>query len=107
MHFLRGVCGRGAGRGLPELRGEFRAAAGSACGGAGAISGFDGPEGAALSTPRILIIARSDSGGGAGTQADIKTATTLGGHAMTAITALTAQNTLGVTGVMPVPADFV
>jgi hydroxymethylpyrimidine/phosphomethylpyrimidine kinase len=58
-------------------------------------------------TPRILIIAGSDSGGGAGIQADIKTVTMLQGHAMTAITALTAQNTLGVTGVMPVPADFV
>ena len=58
-------------------------------------------------TPRVLIIAGSDSGGGAGIQADIKTATMLGGHAMTAITALTAQNTLGVTGVMPVPAEFV
>jgi hydroxymethylpyrimidine/phosphomethylpyrimidine kinase len=58
-------------------------------------------------TPRILIIAGSDSGGGAGIQADIKTVTMLGGHAMTAITALTAQNTLGVTGVMPVPAAFV
>jgi hydroxymethylpyrimidine/phosphomethylpyrimidine kinase len=60
-----------------------------------------------LKTPRILIIAGSDSGGGAGIQADIKTVTMLGGHAMTAITALTAQNTLGVTRVMPVPADFV
>jgi hydroxymethylpyrimidine/phosphomethylpyrimidine kinase len=58
-------------------------------------------------TPRILIIAGSDSGGGAGIQADIKTVTMLGGHAMTAITAITAQNTLGVTGVIPVPADFV
>jgi hydroxymethylpyrimidine/phosphomethylpyrimidine kinase len=58
-------------------------------------------------TPRILIIAGSDSGGGAGIQADIKTVTMLGGHAMTAITALTAQNTLGVTGVLPVPAGFV
>jgi hydroxymethylpyrimidine/phosphomethylpyrimidine kinase len=58
-------------------------------------------------TPRILIIAGSDSGGGAGIQADIKTVTMLGGHAMTAITAITAQNTLGVTGVHPVPADMV
>jgi hydroxymethylpyrimidine/phosphomethylpyrimidine kinase len=58
-------------------------------------------------TPRILIIAGSDSGGGAGIQADIKTVTMLGGHAMTAITALTAQNTLGVTGVMAVPPEFV
>ncbi|HEY7809036.1 MAG TPA: bifunctional hydroxymethylpyrimidine kinase/phosphomethylpyrimidine kinase [Allosphingosinicella sp.] len=60
-----------------------------------------------MTTPRILIIAGSDSGGGAGIQADIKTVTMLQGHAMTAITALTAQNTLGVTGVMPVPAAFV
>jgi hydroxymethylpyrimidine/phosphomethylpyrimidine kinase len=57
--------------------------------------------------PRILVIAGSDSGGGAGIQADIKTITMLGGHAMTAITALTAQNTLGVQAVMPVPADMV
>jgi hydroxymethylpyrimidine/phosphomethylpyrimidine kinase len=58
-------------------------------------------------TPRILIIAGSDSGGGAGIQADIKTVTMLGGHAMTAITAITAQNTLGVQAVMPVPAETV
>lgn len=57
--------------------------------------------------PRVLIIAGSDSGGGAGIQADIKTVTMLGGHAMTAVTALTAQNTLGVQGVHPVPAAFV
>lgn len=58
-------------------------------------------------TARILIIAGSDSGGGAGIQADIKTVTMLGGHAMTAITAITAQNTLGVTAVRPVPTDMV
>jgi hydroxymethylpyrimidine/phosphomethylpyrimidine kinase len=57
--------------------------------------------------PRILVIAGSDSGGGAGIQADIKTITMLGGHAMTAITAVTAQNTLGVTDVHPVPAEIV
>jgi hydroxymethylpyrimidine/phosphomethylpyrimidine kinase len=57
--------------------------------------------------PRILIVAGSDSGGGAGIQADIKTVTMLGGHAMTAVTALTAQNTLGVTGVLPVTPEFV
>lgn len=49
--------------------------------------------------PRILVIAGSDSSGGAGIQADIKTITLLGGYAMTAITAITAQNTLGVTAV--------
>lgn len=60
-----------------------------------------------MSCPRILIIAGSDSGGGAGVQADIKTVTMLGGHAMTAITAITAQNTLGVGAVHPVPTDMV
>ena len=58
-------------------------------------------------TARVLIIAGSDSGGGAGIQADIKTVTMLGGHAMTAITAVTAQNTLGVQAVLPVPAEIV
>ncbi len=58
-------------------------------------------------TPRILIVAGSDSGGGAGIQADIKTVTMLGGHAMTAITAITAQNTLGVQAVMAIPAEMV
>lgn len=58
-------------------------------------------------TPRILIIAGSDSGGGAGIQADIKTVTMLGGHAMTAITAITAQNTLGVEAVEVLSPAFV
>jgi hydroxymethylpyrimidine/phosphomethylpyrimidine kinase len=56
---------------------------------------------------RVLIIAGSDSGGGAGIQADIKTVTALGGYAATAITALTAQNTAGVQGILPVPPGFV
>jgi hydroxymethylpyrimidine/phosphomethylpyrimidine kinase len=56
---------------------------------------------------RILIVAGSDSGGGAGIQADIKTVTALGGYASTAVTALTAQNTRGVYGVIPTEPDFV
>ncbi len=56
---------------------------------------------------RVLVIAGSDSGGGAGIQADIKTITALGGFAMTAVTALTAQNTCGVHGIMPVEPEFV
>ena len=57
--------------------------------------------------PRILIIAGSDSGGGAGIQADIKTVTMLGGHAMTAITAITAQNSTGVSAVTRMTAKMV
>ena len=56
---------------------------------------------------RVLTIAGSDSGGGAGIQADLKTITLLGSYGMSAITALTAQNTLGVSGIHPCPADFV
>jgi hydroxymethylpyrimidine/phosphomethylpyrimidine kinase len=56
---------------------------------------------------RVLIIAGSDSGGGAGIQADIKTVTMLDGYAATAVTALTAQNTEGVFGVLPIPPDFI
>jgi len=56
---------------------------------------------------RVLIVAGSDPSGGAGIQADIKTVTALGGYAAAAITALTIQDTKGVTGVMPIPADFV
>jgi hydroxymethylpyrimidine/phosphomethylpyrimidine kinase len=56
---------------------------------------------------RVLIVAGSDSGGGAGIQADIKTVTALGGFAMTAVTALTAQNTLGVVGIHALPIAFV
>src|ERR1700757_1826909 len=56
---------------------------------------------------RVLIIAGSDSGGGAGIQADIKAVTMLDAYAATAITALTAQNTEGVFGILPVPPDFI
>ena len=55
---------------------------------------------------RVLVVAGSDSGGGAGIQADIKTVAALGGYAMTAITALTAQDTRGVHGVFAVPVGF-
>ncbi len=56
---------------------------------------------------RVLVIAGSDSGGGAGLQADIKAVGAMGAYAATAVTAVTAQNTLGVQGVWPVPAAFV
>ena len=58
-------------------------------------------------TPRILVIAGSDSGGGAGIQADIKTAMALGAYASTAVTALTAQDTHGVHAIHPVPPGFI
>jgi len=56
---------------------------------------------------RVLVIAGSDSSGGAGIQADIKTVTALGGYAATAITAVTVQNTMGVSAVHPVPLDII
>jgi len=56
---------------------------------------------------RVLIVAGSDSGGGAGIEADIKTVTALGGYAATAITALTAQNTLEIASLLPVDPEFV
>src|SRR5262245_49784863 len=56
---------------------------------------------------RVLVVAGSDSGGGAGIQADLKTVTALGGYAATAITALTAQNTLGVHAIVSLDRDFV
>ena len=57
--------------------------------------------------PRVLIIAGSDSGAGAGIQGDLKTVMALGGYGTTAITALTAQNTRGVFGIHPVPEEFI
>lgn len=56
---------------------------------------------------RVLIVAGSDSGGGAGIQADIKAVTMMGGFAMTAVTAVTVQNTLGVTGIHEIPPQIV
>jgi hydroxymethylpyrimidine/phosphomethylpyrimidine kinase len=56
---------------------------------------------------RVLTVAGSDSGGGAGIQADLKTITLLGGYGMSVITAVTAQNTVGVQGIREIPARFV
>ena len=60
-----------------------------------------------MKPPRILSIAGSDNSGGAGIQADIKTVTMLGGHAMTAITAVTVQTSQAVLAVHPVPLDII
>ena len=60
-----------------------------------------------LDLKRVLTIAGSDSGGGAGIQADLKTISALGAHGMSVITAVTAQNTLGVQAIYEIPQDFV
>ncbi|OPY05041.1 MAG: Hydroxymethylpyrimidine/phosphomethylpyrimidine kinase [Syntrophaceae bacterium PtaB.Bin038] len=60
-----------------------------------------------MEAKRVLTIAGSDSGGGAGIQADLKTITALGGFGMSVVTALTAQNTLGVQGVYDIPVEFI
>ncbi len=58
-------------------------------------------------TPIVLTIAGSDSGGGAGIQADIKAISATGGYSCSVLTALTAQNTQGVTGIYPISGEFV
>ncbi|MFT6984880.1 MAG: hydroxymethylpyrimidine/phosphomethylpyrimidine kinase [Psychromonas sp.] len=60
-----------------------------------------------LSTPIVLTIAGSDSGGGAGIQADIKAISATGGYACSVITAITAQNTLGVSAIFPIPLEHI
>ena len=65
------------------------------------------PEQPAASTPIVLTIAGSDSGGGAGIQADIKAISATGGYACSVITAITAQNTLGVSAICPIPVEHV
>ncbi|MCP3770485.1 bifunctional hydroxymethylpyrimidine kinase/phosphomethylpyrimidine kinase [Streptomyces sp. MAR25Y5] len=64
-------------------------------------------QGAAAVPPRVLTVAGSDSGGGAGIQADLKTMLALGTHGMSVITAVTAQNSLGVQGAWPLPVEAV
>ena len=56
---------------------------------------------------KVLVIAGSDSSGGAGIQADIKTITALGSYAMTAITAVTSQNTVGINSIIPIPINVI
>ena len=56
---------------------------------------------------KVLVIAGSDSSGGAGIQADIKTITALGSYAMTAITAVTSQNTVGINSIIPIPKNVI
>ena len=56
---------------------------------------------------QVLVIAGSDSSGGAGIQADIKTITALGSYAMTAITAVTSQNTIGINSIIPIPTNVI
>src|SRR5438270_7330693 len=60
-----------------------------------------------MAVPRVLTIASSDSGGGAGIQADLKAFAAAGCHGMSAIVALTAQNTVGVTAIHELPPEFV
>ncbi|WAX77732.1 bifunctional hydroxymethylpyrimidine kinase/phosphomethylpyrimidine kinase [Streptomyces sp. KMM 9044] len=67
----------------------------------------EGAKGAGAVPPRVLTVAGSDSGGGAGIQADLKTMLALGTHGMSVITAVTAQNSLGVQGAWPLPVEAV
>lgn len=72
-----------------------------------AAAEFEWLQRARIVPPRVLIIAGSDSGGGAGIQADMKACDAQGVFSTTAVTALTAQNTRGVQSIHPIPSEFV